>query len=1070
MTPLGGGERPGAGTEVAIRVSTVSTRFILRPIATSLLAAAILLAGLVAFPLLPVAPIPQIEFPTIAVSASLPGASPETMASNVATPLERQFSAISGLTQLTSTNTLGSTTISLQFDLNRSIIEAAQDVQAAISAAAGQLPQNLPNPPTFRKTNPADQPILIVALMSETVPLPQINDYAENVLTQAISQIPGVGNVILFGQQRPAIRVQVDPAKIAAIGLDLETIRVQMVQATVNAPKGSIDGARRSMTVYDDDQILKPDAWNDVVIAYRNGAPIRIRDIGRAVAGSDNTRVASIVYTGPQPPPDLNFVSKPALVMGVSKQPGANVIEVAERVKAILPQLQRALPPAIELHILTDRTQTIRASVGDVEFTLVLTVCLVVMVIFLFLRNVAATIIPSVTIPLALLGTCAVMYVVHFTLDNLSLMALTIAVGFVVDDAIVMLENIYHYIERGEKPLQAALKGAAEISFTIVSISVSLIAVFIPILLMGGIIGRLMREFAWTVAIMVIVSVILSLTLTPMLCAQFLTGIDGREHGRLFVLFERGFAWMLNSYERGLRFVLAHQPQTLATFFGTVAATAVLFVFIPKGFFPQQDTRTITALMEGPQDISVEGMLKPLKAVSEVIRHDADVLDFSAYLGGTPAGGAVANVGNIFLNLRPKVSGDTTPADDVIRRLRPQLAKLVDVNTFMQVSQDINVGGRASRTQYQYTLTDAVLAELFDWAPRVLTRLQSLPQLADVATDQQSGAATVSLTIDRDQASRFGIQPSLIDATIYDAIGQRQVAQYFTQINNYRIILEVTPNLQRDPALFEKLYIASPRTGGQVPLSSLVKIDTAKRNYLSVSHQGQYPAVTISFNLAPGVALGEAVAEINAAQAGLNAPPSLRGAFQGSAQAFQASLETQPYLIAAALVAVYIILGVLYESYIHPLTILSTLPSAGVGALLILWATGNDLSVIALIAILLLIGIVKKNGIMMVDFALQAERERNVAPEEAIFEACLRRFRPIMMTTMCALLAGVPLALGHGTGSEIRRPLGVAMVGGLILSQLLTLFTTPVIYLYLDRLSIRFRERKQRKIVQPTPV
>ncbi len=1059
MNPRDAGERPGVGTDVAVKAGSISAIFIKRPIATSLLAIAIMLIGLAAFPLLPVAPLPQVEFPTISVSAALPGANPDTMASNVATPLEKQFSAIPGLTQMSSSSSLGATSINLTFDLDRDIDSAAQDVQAAISAAGGQLPQ-MPNPPSYRKVNPGDAPIMIVSLSSDVFPLTQVSDFTETIFAQALSQVNGVGGVTIFGSQRPAIRVQVDPARLAATGLDLETVRSQVAIASTNAPKGSLDSTRQTMTVYNDDQIFDIGTWNDVVLAYRNGAPIRVRDIGQAVNGPENTRVTSFAYGGPAAPEALKkFDHTPAMVIGINKLPGANVIEVSDRVKELLPRLQAALPPAVEVNTFADRTMTITASVNDVEFTLVLTVLLVVMVIYIFLRNVAATVIPSVTIPLALLGTCAIMYVAKFSLDNISLMALTIAVGFVVDDAIVMLENIYHYVERGEDPKAAALKGSAEISFTIISISVSLIAVFIPILLMGGIIGRVMREFAYTVAIMVAVSVVLTLTLTPMLCAQFLKAPRGDEkHGRLFTMFEDGFARMLAAYGRGLRFVLNHQRQTLASFVLTVIATVLLFVFIPKGFFPQQDTRSMIAVVEGPQDKSTRGMMQALTDVGNIIKHDPDVMDFATYQGG---GGS--NTGNLFINLKPK-SGDTTPADQVIGRLRPQLGRVMGVNTFIQVSQDLNFGARPTRTQYQYTLIDADLKELYEWAPRVTERLRREPLLADVASDQQNGALSVNLTIDRDAAARFGIQPSLIDATLYDAIGQRQVGQYFTQVNSYRIILEVTPELQGDPALFDKLFITSPRTGGQVPLSSLVKIDTTKPSYLSVAHQGQFPAVTISFNLARGASLGDAVKAVEAAQQEMGVPATMRGSFQGTAQAFQASLRTQPYLIAAALIAVYIILGVLYESYIHPLTILSTLPSAGVGALVVLWAFGFDLSVIALIGILLLIGIVKKNGIMMVDFAIQAEREQGLAPEDAIYQACMRRFRPIMMTTMCAMLAGVPLALGHGTGSELRRPLGAAIVGGLILSQMLTLFTTPVIYLYLDRLGIRMRERRNRAI------
>jgi len=1000
---------------------SISATFIKRPIGTTLLALAILLVGAAVFPLLPVAPLPQVDFPTIQVSASLPGASPETMASNVAQPLERQFSLIAGLSQMTSTSGLGNTQITLQFDLDRSIDAAALDVQAAINASTGQLPANLPSPPTFRKVNPADAPILILSVQSKTLPLTEVNDYADNILAQQISQISGVGLVNIGGVQKPAVRIQVDPAKLAALGLSLEDVRTVLSSATVNAPKGTIDGPNQSFTVYTNDQLLKAQPWNDVVLAYRNGAPIRVRDLGVAVDGPENSKIAGWAYAGAAAPAGSNVQNGRSIVLAITKQPGA-----------------------------------IRASVKDVEFTLLLTIALVVAVIFVFLRNVPATLIPSVTVPLALLGTVAVMYVLGYSLDNLSLMALTIAVGFVVDDAIVMLENIYRYVEEGMTAMEAAYKGASEIGFTIISISVSLVAVFIPLLLMGGIVGRLFREFAVTVTLTIVVSVVISLTLTPMLCSRFLKNEHGSRHGRLYQLFERGFDAMLNGYKRGLHVVLDHQFITLMTFIATVAATAALFVFIPKGFFPQQDTGFISGFAESAQDASFASMNARMIQLADVVRKDPDVTGF-----GMNGSSSTYNTGNFYISLKPKDEGRTATADEIITRLRPQLAKVQGVNLFLQAGQDIRVGGRASRTQYQYTVTDADLDELNTWAPKLLARFKQLPELTDLATDQQNAAASAVLTIDRDRASSFGISPATIDATLYDAIGQRQVAQYFTQLNSYHVVLEVTPAMQQDPALFSKLYLSSPLTGQQVPLSTFVKVDTSKTAYLSISHQGQFPAVTISFNLAPGTALGDAVNAINKAQAEMGLPQSLTGSFQGTAQAFQDSLATQPYLIAAALVAVYIVLGLLYESYIHPLTILSTLPSAGVGALLILMAGGYDLSVIALIGIILLIGIVKKNGIMMIDFALKAEREQGLSPHDAIYQACLLRFRPIMMTTMCALLSGLPLMLGHGSGSELRRPLGYAMVGGLILSQALTLFTTPVVYLYLDRAHYWYMSRKE---------
>jgi len=1035
---------------------SVSATFIKRPIGTTLLALAILLVGVAVWPLLPVAPLPQVDFPTIQVSASLPGGSPETMASNVAQPLERQFSLIAGLSQMTSQSALGSTQITLQFDLNRNIDAAALDVQAAINASTGQLPANLPNPPTFRKVNPADSPIMIMSVQSDALPLTQVSDFADNILAQQISQISGVGLVNVNGAQKPAVRIQVDPAKLATLNLSLEDIRGVIATTTVNQPKGTVDGTHQSFTVYTNDQLLSADPWNDMVLAYRAGAPIRVRDIGVAIDAPENMKIAAWAFSGAAAETDTTLTNGRSIVLAITKQPGANVIETVDRIKAAMPRLRAAIPASVHVNTLIDRTQTIRASVEDVEFTLVLTIALVVMVIFVFLRNIAATLIPSITVPLAIMGTAAVMYLVGYSLDNLSLMALTIAVGFVVDDAIVMLENIYRYVEEGMEPMEAALKGAGEIGFTIISISVSLVAVFIPLLLMGGIVGRLFREFAVTVTLTIGVSVIISLTLTPMLCSRFLKNSHAEKHGKMYQLFERFFDALLNGYKRGLDLVLRHQFITLMSFLATVAVTVVLFIFIPKGFFPQQDNGVIAGFAESAQDISSTAMHRRLLQVADVVRKDPDVTGFAMSAGST-----TFNTGNFFIALKPKSEGRTLDASEIITRLRPQVAKIQGVNLFMQASQDINVGGRLSRTQYQYTLTDSNLDELNVWAPKLVDRLRRLKQLTDVASDQQNAAATATITIDRARASSFGISPALIDATIYDAIGQRQVAQYFTQVNSYRVILEVTPELQKDPALFNKLYLTSPITGQQVPLSTFIKVDTTKTAYLSISHQSQFPAVTISFNLAHGVALGEAVDAINQAQAEMGVPTTLTGAFQGTAKAFGDSLSSQPYLIAAALIAVYIVLGLLYESYIHPLTILSTLPSAGVGALLILMAGGYDLSVIALIGIILLIGIVKKNGIMMIDFALTAERQQGMKPEEAIYQACLLRFRPIMMTTMCALLSGLPLMLGHGAGSELRRPLGYAMVGGLVLSQALTLFTTPVVYLYLDRAHYWYMNKKE---------
>ncbi len=1039
----------------------ISEPFIRRPIGTSLLAMALFLLGLAVFPLLPVAPLPQVDFPTIQVTAKLPGGNPETMATSVAQPLEREFSTIPGLVQMSSENALGSSRITLQFALDRNIDGAALDVQSAINAASRQLPSNLSSPPTFRKVNPADFSILILSVQSDVLPVTEVNDFADNILAQQLSRVEGVGQVNIFGQQKPAIRIQVDPQKIAALGLDLESIRGVIATTTVNQPKGTIDGSRQSYTIYTNDQILDAAPWNDVIIAWRNGAPVRVRDIGIAVPGPEDMKQAAWAFAGQGAGPGDVDRNGRSLVMGITKQPGANVIDTVERVRAELPRLMASMPASIQVSTLIDRTQNIRASVHEVEFTLLLSIVLVVMVIFMFLRNVAGTLIASVTVPLALMGTFALMYVAGYSLDNLSLMALTISVGFIIDDAVVMLENIWRHVEEGMKPMEAALKGAREIGFTIVSISVSLMAVFIPLLLMGGMVGRLFREFAVTVTMTVVISVLVTLSLTPMLCSRYLRNPQQASHGRLYQAFERGFDRMLAVYRQGLDHALDHQFATLCVFLATLAASAALFIVIPKGFFPQQDTGAIFGIAETSQDSSFGAMNQRMMALAEVLRQDPDIAAF-----GMSSNAPTFNTGRFFISLKPREAGRRASADDVIRRLRPQLEHVPGVRLFMQAGQDINVGGRMSRTQYQYTLTSADLDELNTWAPRLLERFRGLPQLADLATDQQSSANTAVVTIDRARAAMFGISPAQIDSTIYNALGQRQVAQYSTQINSYQVILEITPELQADPDVFSRLYIKSPLTGEQVPLSSLTRVDTSKPGFLSINHQGQFPAVTISFNLAAGYSLGQAVDAIHAAQATMGLPLSIQGAFQGTAQVFQESLATQPYLIAAALVAVYIVLGLLYESYIHPLTILSTLPSAGVGALLILMGSGFDLSVIAIIGILLLIGIVKKNGIMLIDFALVAERQQGLSPREAIYQACLLRFRPIMMTTMCALLAGLPLMLGTGAGSELRQPLGYTMVGGLILSQALTLFTTPVVYLYLDRLHHRYVRGRAMKQAQ----
>ena len=1019
----------------------LSAPFIKYPIGTSLMMAGILFVGLVSYPLLPVAPLPQVDFPTIQITATLPGASPETMASSVAQPLERQFAQIPGIAQMTSTSYLGTASVTIQFDLNRNIDGAANDVLAGINGAGGQLPKNLPTPPTYRKVNPADSPILLLSATSDSLPLTTVSDAVDAQLAQQISQISGVAQVTIGGQQKPSVRVQVDPAKLVAKGLSLEDVRNQIMNVTVDSPKGNIDGDKRAFTIYANDQMPDSKDWNDVIVAYRNGGPLRIRDIGQAV-------------TGPEDAKQLAWANgQRGVFLVVYKQPGANVIDTVDKIKALLPRLVAGIPAAIKIGILSDRTQTIRAAVEDVQFTLMLTIVLVVLVIFVFLRSFWATVIPAVTVPLGLLGACALMWVFGYTLDNLSLMALTIAVGFVVDDAIVVLENITRYIEEGEKPMAAAFKGSSEIGFTILSISISLVAVLIPLLLMGGIIGRLFREFAVALAMTIFVSMVVSLTLTPMMCSRFLRPHSGhQEHGRLYQWSERGFDAMLRAYESGLDLAISWRRTTLVIFFATLALSVYLFIIIPKGFFPQQDIGLITGTTEALQDISFAEMVRQQEALGAIVQADPAVATVGSVIGGN---GRAGNNGSMFITLKPLDQRDVN-AMQVIARLRPQLEKVQGARLYMQAAQDVRLGGRATRTQFEFTLQDANLDELNEWAPKVLAKMKTLPELRDVATDQQAQGTTLQLKINRDTASRYGILPQLIDDTLYDAFGQREVTQYFTQLNSYHVILEILPEMQGSFDSLEKLYIKSPTTGDQVPLSAFATWSSVPVRPLSISHQGQFPAITISFNLAPDTALGQATEAVQKAMADIDTPSTLNSSFQGTAQAFQQSLGTVPLLIMAALVVVYLILGILYESYIHPLTILSTLPSAGVGALAILMAFGYDFSLIALIGIILLIGIVKKNGIMMVDFAIAAERDEHLSPEESIKKAALLRFRPIMMTTMAALLGGVPLMLGTGTGSEIRQPLGYSMVGGLFVSQALTLFTTPIVYLYLDKLSNAF--------------
>ena len=1052
----------------------VSEPFIRRPIATSLLMAGVIMLGLLGYFLLPIASLPQVDFPTIQVVTRYPGASPDVMTSAVTTPLESQFDQISGLASMSSTSSFGVSTITLQFNLDRDIDVAAQDVQAAINVARGYLPNDLPNLPVYNKVNPADTPILTLAITSDSLPIAKVNDYADTLLAQKLSQVAGVGLVTIEGNQKPAVRIQFNPAALASYGMGPEDLRNTITQANVDAPKGSFNGARQSYMIGSNDQLLTASAYRPLIIAYRNGAPVKLSDVAHVIDSVEDEQLAAWVG------------DKPAVLVDIQRQPGANIIQTVDRIKKLLPKLTASIPPAVKVSILTDRTETIRASVRDVQFTLILTVGLVILVIFLFLRRLWATVIPSVALPLSLIGTFGIMYLAGFSLNNLSLMALTISTGFVVDDAIVMIENIFRYIEAGESPLQAALKGSRQIGFTVISLSFSLIAVFIPLLFMTGIVGRLFREFAITLSVAVLVSAVVSLTLTPMMCAKFLKPIDHGKQGKLFQWSERAFEAMLNFYDAGLKWVLRHRLTTLLVAIATLIATIYLYIIVPKGLLPNQDTGEIIGVTDAAQNISFKAMLDRQRQVSDIVAKDPDVQNVAAFVGAGTVN-ATVNTGRVYIVLKPRDERQSS-ADQIMARLREATKDIQGISLFMQSVQDLQIDTKVSRTQYQYILEDSNSGELAEWAPKFLDRLKKIPELSDVASDQQTNGLQTVIDIDRQKASRLGVQIDAIDNVLYDSFGQRQVSIIFTQLNQFWVVLEAAPEFKNSPNALDKIYVnatgaqqagsvSSPgsitangaiTTGGQqIPLSAFATMRTTTAP-LSILHENLFPALTISFNLAPGSSLGQAVKAIEAAKAEIGLPETIATRFSGTAAEFQSSLQSEPYLIVAAIIVIYIVLGVLYESYIHPITILSTLPSAGVGALLALLIFRMDFSLIALIGIILLIGIVKKNAIMMFDFALAAEREEGKTPEESIYQACLLRFRPIMMTTMAALLGALPLAIQQGTGAELRQPLGITIVGGLLVSQILTLYTTPVIYLYMDKLGKFLSRRREKKLPDKT--